>query len=311
MTPEGAGPQAPGAAPLPPTGHRRPPSGLAAIEVRGVRLAFEDRPILDGLSLQVMAGERMVILGSSGGGKTTLLRVMLGVYPPDAGEVRVFGRNIATIGEEELNALRRRWGVVFQNGALYNSMTVGENVALPLRENTQLDDNIISVMVRMKLDLVGMRDCEDLKPAQLSGGMAKRVGLARAIALDPEILFYDEPTTGLDPITAGAIMALVNDLAQKSGSTSVIVTQDMRCAFTCADRIALLWAGRVHALGSPEEIRSSADPLVRQFIAGEPDGPIPFRLGRGDFAGPLLGRPGERPGPGRPAVPEEPPKARN
>jgi len=304
MTPEGA-------APLPPTAQRRAPSGLAAIEVRGVRLAFEDRPILDGLSLQVMAGERMVILGSSGGGKTTLLRVMLGVYPPDAGEVRVFGRNIAAIGEEELNALRRRWGVVFQNGALYNSMTVGENVALPLRENTQLDDNIISVMVRMKLDLVGMRDCEDLKPAQLSGGMAKRVGLARAIALDPEILFYDEPTTGLDPITAGAIMALVNDLAQKSGSTSVIVTQDMRCAFTCADRIALLWAGRVHALGSPEEIRSSADPLVRQFIAGEPDGPIPFRLGRGDFAGPLLGGPGQRPGPGRPAAPAEPPKARN
>jgi phospholipid/cholesterol/gamma-HCH transport system ATP-binding protein len=284
---------------------------VPAIEVRGLRLAFDDRPVLDDLDLQVMAGERMVILGSSGGGKTTLLRVMLGVYPPDAGEVRVFGRNIAAIGEEELNALRRRWGVVFQNGALYNSMTVGENVALPLRENTQLDDNIISIMVGMKLDLVGMRDAEDLKPAQLSGGMAKRVSLARAIALDPEILFYDEPTTGLDPITAGAIMALVNDLAAKSGSTSVIVTQDMRCAFTCADRIALLHEGRVHALGTPEEIRASADPLVRQFIGGEPDGPIPFRLSRGDYAEEFTAASGSARRKSAAAAARKPPDARN
>jgi len=159
-------------------------------------------------------------------------------------------------------------------------MTVGENVALPLRENTLLDDNIIAIMVRMKLELVGLSDFEDLKPAQLSGGMAKRVSLARALALDPEILFFDEPTTGLDPVTAGAIMRLINDLTAKTGATSVIVTQDMNCAFTCADRIALLYNGRVHALGTPEEIRASADPLVKQFINGEPDGPIPFRLCR-------------------------------
>jgi phospholipid/cholesterol/gamma-HCH transport system ATP-binding protein len=233
--------------------------------------------------LKIMPGERMVILGSSGGGKTTLLRVMLGVYRPDAGDVLVFGRSISQMDEAELNALRQRWGVLFQGGALYNSMTVGENVALPLREHTRLDDNIIAVMVRMKLDLVGMRDFEELKPAQLSGGMAKRVGLARAIALDPEILFFDEPTTGLDPITAGTIMSLSNDLVGKSGATSVIVTQDMRCAFTCADRIALLFDGQVAALGTPEEIRSSADPLVRQFINGEPDGPIPLRVSRRDY----------------------------
>jgi phospholipid/cholesterol/gamma-HCH transport system ATP-binding protein len=144
-------------------------------------------------------------------------------------------------------------------------------------------------MVRMKLDLVGLRDFEDLKPAQLSGGMAKRVGLARAIALDPEILFYDEPTTGLDPITAGVIETLVNDLSAKTAATSVIVTQDMHCAFACADRICLLFGGRVAALGPPAEIRASADPLVRQFINGEPDGPIPLRRSSRDYAEDLIG----------------------
>jgi phospholipid/cholesterol/gamma-HCH transport system ATP-binding protein len=264
------------------------PDSVPAIEARGVHLAFDGRAVLNGVDLKIMPGERMVILGSSGGGKTTLLRVMLGVYQPDAGGVLAFGRDISRMDEAELNAMRRRWGVLFQGGALYNSMTVGENVALPLREHTRLDDPIIAVMVRMKLDLVGMRDFEDLKPAQLSGGMAKRVGLARAIALDPEILFFDEPTTGLDPITSGAIMSLINDLVRKSGATSVIVTQDMRCAFTCADRIALLFGGRVAALGAPEEMRSSADPLVRQFINGEPDGPIPLRLSRRDYLEELL-----------------------
>ncbi|HOX07607.1 MAG TPA: ABC transporter ATP-binding protein [Planctomycetota bacterium] len=276
-------------------------SAIPAIEVRGVHMTFEDRRILAGVDLVVRPGERMVILGSSGGGKSTLLRVMLGAYRPNAGEVLVFGRNITTMEEEKLNELRRRWGVVFQGGALYNSMTVGENVALPLRENTMLDDSIIDIMVRMKLDLVGLNDVEDLKPAQLSGGMAKRVSLARAIALDPEILFFDEPTTGLDPVTGGAIMRLMNDLASKTGATSVIVTQDMRCAFDCADRIALLHGGRVHAVGRPEEIRASTDPLVRQFINGEPDGPIPFRLSLDNCAGelraPLRTKSGRRPRP--------------
>jgi phospholipid/cholesterol/gamma-HCH transport system ATP-binding protein len=266
------------------------------VEVRDVHLAFAGRRILDGVTLRVLPGERMVILGSSGGGKSTLLRVMLGVYRPDAGQVLVFGRDIAALDEDELHELRRRWGAVFQGGALYNSMTVGENVALPLRENTMLDDNIIAVMVRMKLDLVGLRDIEDLKPAQISGGMAKRVSLARAIALDPEIIFFDEPTTGLDPVTSGAIMSLINDLTAKTGATSVIVTQDMRCAFTCADRIALLHAGRVHALGTPEEIRTSTDPLVRQFINGEPDGPIPFRLCRENCGEELRAPPRGKPG---------------
>ncbi len=259
------------------------------IEAHNVRLSFENNKVLDGLSLKIMPGERMVILGSSGCGKSTFLRVMLGAYRPEHGSVKVFGREITDIAETELNEIRKRTGTLFQSGALYNSMTVGENLALPLREHTQLDDNIIRIMVKMKLELVGLRDFEDLKPAQLSGGMAKRVGLARAIALDPEILFYDEPTTGLDPITAGVIETLINDLSSKTGVTSVIVTQDMHCAFACADRICLLFGGRVAALGSLEEIRNSNDPLVKQFINGEPDGPIPLRRSSRDYAEDLIG----------------------
>ncbi len=259
------------------------------IESREVHLSFEDNRVLDGVSLAIMPGERMVILGSSGCGKSTFLRVMLGAYHPEKGSVKIFGREITDMPEGELNEIRKRTGTLFQSGALYNSMTVGENVALPLREHTQLDDNIIRIMVKMKLELVGLRDFEDLKPAQLSGGMAKRVGLARAIALDPEILFYDEPTTGLDPITAGVIETLINDLSSKTGVTSVIVTQDMHCAFACADRICLLFGGRVAALGTLDEIRHSTDPLVRQFIDGEPDGPIPLRRSSRDYAEDLIG----------------------
>jgi phospholipid/cholesterol/gamma-HCH transport system ATP-binding protein len=259
------------------------------IEAHDVRLSFEDNKVLDGLSLKIMPGERMVILGSSGCGKSTFLRVLLGAYQPERGSVKIFGREITDMAETELNEIRKRTGTLFQSGALYNSMTVGENLALPLREHTQLDDNIIRIMVKMKLELVGLRDFENLKPAQLSGGMAKRVGLARAIALDPEILFYDEPTTGLDPITAGVIETLINDLSSKTGVTSVIVTQDMHCAFACADRICLLFGGRVAALGTQEEIRDSNDPLVRQFINGEPDGPIPLRRSSRDYAEDLIG----------------------
>ncbi|MHC4914543.1 MAG: ABC transporter ATP-binding protein [Planctomycetota bacterium] len=264
-------------------------SQQAVIDARGVRLSFGDNQVLKGVSLEVMPGERMVILGSSGCGKSTFLRVMLGAYRPEAGTVKVFGREITGMKEDELNEIRRRTGTLFQSGALYNSMTVGENVALPLQEHTQLDDNIIRIMVKMKLELVGLRDFEGLMPSQLSGGMAKRVGLARAIALDPEILFYDEPTTGLDPITAGVIETLINDLSSKTGVTSVIVTQDMHCAFACADRICLLFGGKVGALGTIDEIRGSSDPMVRQFINGEPDGPIPLRRSSRDYAEDLIG----------------------
>ena len=245
--------------------------------------------MLEDVSFEVLPGEVFTILGSSGCGKSTFLRVLLGAYRPEAGTIKVFGREITGMKEDELNEIRRRTGTLFQGGALYNSMTVGENVALPLREHTQLDDNIIRIMVKMKLELVGLRDFEDLMPSQLSGGMAKRVGLARAIALDPEILFYDEPTTGLDPITAGVIEKLINDLSSKTGVTSVIVTQDMHCAFSCADRICLLFGGRVGALGTLEEIRNSGDPLVKQFINGEPDGPIPLRRSSRDYAEDLIG----------------------
>jgi phospholipid/cholesterol/gamma-HCH transport system ATP-binding protein len=260
------------------------------IEASNLHLDFEGVKVLEGIDLSVMPGERMVILGSSGCGKSTLLRTLLRAYmPQEGGSIKIFGREITTMSDEELNRIRKRTGCLFQGGALYNSMTVGDNVALPLREHTELDDNIIRIIVKMKLELVGLRDFEDLRPGQLSGGMAKRVGLARAIALDPEILFYDEPTTGLDPITAGVIEKLINDLAAKTGVTSVIVTQDMHCAFACADRICLLYEGRVAALGSLEEIRNSSDPLVRQFIDGAADGPIPLRMSNLNYAEDLIG----------------------
>ncbi len=260
------------------------------IEASNLHLDFDGMKVLEGIDLTVMSGERMVILGSSGCGKSTLLRILLRAYmPQEGGSIKIFGREITTMSEEELNRIRKRTGCLFQSGALYNSMTVGDNVALPLREHTELDDNIIRIIVKMKLELVGLRDFEDLRPGQLSGGMAKRVGLARAIALDPEILFYDEPTTGLDPITAGVIEKLINDLAAKTGVTSVIVTQDMHCAFACADRICLLYEGRVAALGTLAEIRNSSDPLVRQFIDGAADGPIPLRMSNLNYAEDLIG----------------------
>ena len=209
---------------------------------------------------------------------------MTGALKPEEGSVLIKNKDISKISADELDEVKKTFGMLFQYSALLDSLTVEENVALPLEEHAKLAAEITRIIVKMKLSLVGLRGYEKYYPSQISGGMRKRVGLARAIALDPEILFFDEPTTGLDPITSGAIMSLINDLVRKSGATSVIVTQDMRCAFTCADRIALLHAGRVHALGTPEEIRASADPLVRQFINGEPDGPIPFRLSRDNCA---------------------------
>ncbi|MBM4087373.1 MAG: ATP-binding cassette domain-containing protein, partial [Planctomycetes bacterium] len=207
----------------------------------------------------------------------------------EAGSICVFGKEITTMSEAELNEVRKKFGILFQSGALYNSMTVGENVALPMREHTELDDNIISIMVKMKLELVGLRDFDHLKPAQLSGGMQKRVGLARAIALDPEILFYDEPTTGLDPITAGVINQLIVDLSDKLGVTSLVVTHDMNSAFMVADKMMMLYEGKVVQQGTPDEIRNTSNPLVKQFISGAPDGPIPLRRSSKEYALDLVG----------------------
>ncbi|HLU49953.1 MAG TPA: ABC transporter ATP-binding protein, partial [Planctomycetota bacterium] len=215
-----------------------------------------------------------------GSGKSTLLRTMIGALEPTGGRVLLFGEDLHQASEAEVDHLRRRFGILFQSGALFNSMTVGENVALPLEEHTDLAADIIRIMVKMKLELVGLRDFEDLMPAQISGGMKKRVGLARALALDPELLFYDEPGAGLDPIVAGVIDELITSLQKKLGVTSVVVTHEMGSAFRIADRMVLLFDGRIVAEGTAEDFRQSTDPYVRQFILGEPDGPIPLRRSR-------------------------------
>ncbi len=259
------------------------------IEVIDLVKSFGERTVLDGLSFHVRRGETLVVMGSSGSGKSTLLRHLIGADLPDGGSVKVFGQELTTAADKELDAVRLRMGVVFQTGALYNSMTVGENIALPMQEHTDLARHIIEIMVKMKLELVGLREFEDLMPAQISEGMKKRVGLARAIALDPEILFYDEPTAGLDPIMAGVIDALIMDLSHKLGVTSVVVTHDMHSAFRIADRIVMLYQGKLIADGTVDEIRNSADQRVIQFINGAPDGPIPLHMSRTDYVDDLMG----------------------
>ncbi len=267
---------------------RRRLTDEVVIDVRDVHVSYDERSILAGINLVAYRGEILVIMGGSGCGKSTLLRSIVGAEEPLKGSVQMLGEEIYKLEEAPLNTLRKRFGILFQSGALYNSMSVGENVALPLREHTDLDDEIIRIMVKMKLELVGLRDFENLRPAQISGGMKKRVGLARALALDPEIIFYDEPGAGLDPVVAGVIDKLIMDLSQKVGVTSIVVTHEMGSAFRIADRMIMLHEGRVVAEGTPEEMRTSTHPLVKQFINGEPDGPIPLRRSRIDYAEDLL-----------------------
>jgi phospholipid/cholesterol/gamma-HCH transport system ATP-binding protein len=246
------------------------------VSVRNLVKNFGSRRILNGISLDIYQGETLVIMGGSGCGKSTFLRHLIGSMRPDSGEVWMFGKNIATATEDELDAIRKQFGMLFQSGALFDSMTVGENIALPLREHTQLDDNVISIIIKMKLELVGLRGFENLMPSQLSGGMKKRVGLARAIVLDPKIIFYDEPTAGLDPVMTGVVDKLTIDFTRKLHLTSVVVTHDMGSVFRIADRIVMLHQGNVLQIGTPDEIRNSKNPIVRQFISGDTEGPISF-----------------------------------
>jgi len=251
-------------------------SPQTVIQVKNLKKSFGGRTILNGISLDIYEGETLVIMGGSGCGKSTFLRHLIGSLRPDSGEVWMFGTNIAQASETEMDAIRRRFGMLFQSAALFDSLTVGENIALPLREHTKLDEDIIQIMIKMKLELVGLRGFENLMPAQLSGGMKKRVGLARAIAMDPAIVFYDEPTAGLDPIMTAVIDKLTMDLTRKLKITSVVVTHDMNSVFRIADRIVMLHQGNVLQIGTPDEIRHSSDPLVRQFILGEAEGPVSF-----------------------------------
>jgi phospholipid/cholesterol/gamma-HCH transport system ATP-binding protein len=265
-----------------------PRRGEIIIRVRNLVKSFDGRVVLNGINLDIERGKITAIMGGSGCGKSTLLRHLIGVLRPDSGEIWVKGKDITKFNESEMEQYRKRFGMLFQGGALLNSLTVKDNIALPLREHTQLDEKIIGMIVKMKLELVGLRDFEHLKPSQLSGGMQKRVALARALALDPEIVFYDEPTSGLDPVVGGVIDQLIMDLSHRLHITSVVVTHDTRSAFKIAHKMVVLYRGKVVAEGTPEQIQRSKDPLVQQFIHGRPDGPIPLRQSSRDYLEDLM-----------------------
>lgn len=259
------------------------------IVVQDLVKRFADRAVLDGISFQVRRGEILVIMGGSGCGKSTLLRHLIGSLRPTSGSIALLGEDITRLDSAGLDRMRQKIGVLFQSGALFNSLTLGENIALPLQEHTDLAPDVVEIMVKMKLEMVGLRDFEHLKPAQISGGMKKRVGLARAMALDPELMFYDEPSAGLDPVASAMIDELMMDLNRKTGVTSIVVTHDMGSAFKIAHRMILLFRGKVVAEGTPAQIRATPDPLVRQFINGLADGPIPMRVSKKDYVDDLLG----------------------
>ena len=248
------------------------------IEVVDLVRRFGDRAVLNDISFKVNRAETLVIMGGSGCGKSTLLRHIIGSMKPTSGSVRIFGEEITTMTEREIAHVRRRFGMLFQSGALLASLTVGENVALPLLQHTSLSDDEIEETVRERLRVVGLTGFENLKPAEISGGMKKRVGLARALALDPELLFSDEPTSGLDPIMTAVVDQLTLKLTREAGMTAIVVTHDMTSAFRIATRMIMLGHGDIIAQGTPEEIRASPNAEVQQFIHGEADGPIPLNL---------------------------------
>jgi phospholipid/cholesterol/gamma-HCH transport system ATP-binding protein len=245
------------------------------IEIRDLYKGFRNKPVLEGVNLAIQKGETVVIIGRSGCGKSVLLKHIIGLLKPDKGQLLIDGENITTYPKDKLNQLRQRFGMLFQGAALFDSMTVAENVGLGLREHTKMADGRIREIATEKLKMVGLVGVEDLKPAELSGGMKKRVGLARAIAMNPEFILYDEPTTGLDPIMADAINDLVINLRNTLKITSIAVTHDMASAYKIADRIAMLYEGKIVFAGTPEETKKSDNPIVQQFIQGRSQGPIP------------------------------------
>jgi len=242
----------------------------AFVRFQDVHKAFGANHVLQGITFDILRGETMVVLGGSGSGKSVLIRHIVGLHRPDRGQVVVDGESIADYDEEQLIPIRKKVAMLFQGGALFDSMNVSENLAYGLREHTDLAEDAIRDIVRSKLALVGLEGIEELMPAELSGGMKKRVALARSIAMEPQCILYDEPTTGLDPVTSATIDELMIRMREALGSTSVVITHDMRSAYKIGSRIAMLYEGKVRQVGTVDEIRHTDDPIVRQFIEGRP-----------------------------------------
>jgi phospholipid/cholesterol/gamma-HCH transport system ATP-binding protein len=258
------------------------------VEIQNVAFGYDAaRPVLRDVSLTIARGSVIGIMGQSGCGKTTLLRLIAAQFLPTQGTVRVLGEATSGLDRDALYRMRRRMGMLFQFGALFTDMSVYENVAFPLREHTALHEDLIHDLVMLKLQAVGLRGAAQLMPAELSGGMARRVALARSIALDPQLILYDEPFTGLDPISFGVIERLIRELNDSLGATSIIVTHDVQEALGVVDYVYFMAAGRVIAQGTPEEIRASPEPFVNQFVNGKPDGPVPFHYPAPPYAADL------------------------
>jgi phospholipid/cholesterol/gamma-HCH transport system ATP-binding protein len=258
-------------------------AGANLVELEDVTFGYEARAVLRGIRLSVPRGKVVAVMGGSGCGKTTTLRLIGGALRPQSGEVRVAGEAVNRMAPRELYALRRRMGMLFQFGALFTDLTVLENVAFPLREHTGLPEPVIRDLAMMKLHAVGLRGAAALTPAELSGGMARRVALARSVALDPMLMLYDEPFAGLDPIALGVIGRLIRELNDALGATSVVVTHDVAEALQIVDYVYFMSEGAIVAQGTPEAIRASRDPFVHQFVFGEVDGPVPFQYPAPDY----------------------------
>lgn len=253
-----------------------PGPGTALVECRDLSFGYGARLILDGVSFTVPRGKVTALMGASGGGKTTVLRLIGGQVRAQRGSLAFDGQEVASLGATDLYAIRRRMGMLFQFGALFTDMSVFDNVAFPLREHTDLPEPLVRDIVLMKLNAVGLRGARELMPSQVSGGMARRVALARAIALDPELVMYDEPFAGLDPISLGTAAQLIRRLNDTLGLTSIVVSHDLEETFRIADKVIVLANGHIAAQGTPDEVRASTDPLVAQFVNAQPDGPVRF-----------------------------------
>ena len=258
------------------TSSSNPHSSDTLVALRDVRFGYGERVILDGISLTVPRGKVTALMGASGGGKTTVLRLIGGQYRAQSGSLTFEGQEVGTMNQAELYTMRRRMGMLFQFGALFTDLSVFDNVAFPLREHTDLNESMIRDIVLMKLQAVGLRGARDLMPSEVSRGMARRVALARAMALDPQLVMYDEPFAGLDPISLGTAARLIRQLNDTLGLTSVIVSHDLDETFNIADQVIVLANGKIAAQGTPSEVRSSTDPLVHQFVSAAPEGPVRF-----------------------------------